>query len=165
MKISKHSLAVALSVATALVLPGTALARHGADDATPQAGDDTLHVETHSTEAGVDNQQPATPETEPEHAQQAPAHVRVETYILRGTVVSADAAGDTVVVEIKKANHGRRGRALIGQDVTVDLSATKVDAADVSEGDRVEVRVRLPRSQPDMTQPVAAQRFRDRDSR
>ena len=142
-----------LSLGAALALPSTALAQHGADDST---------------------------QPQPEHAgqvEQAPQTPSTETYDLRGTVLSVDAGSSTLVMQIQKANHGRRGRALGGQSVILNLAGARLqvadvngdgvrDVGDVSAGDRVEARVRLPRSQPaDLTQPVAAQRFKDRDAR
>ena len=145
-------LIVALGVSAALAAPSAAFAQHGADDGAASGGDHATEVETeHST---------------------APA-TRTETYDLRGTVVSADPASNTVVITVTRANHGRRGRALIGTNVTLDLSGIRVriadangdgtaDLNDVAPGDRAEARVQLPRSGASLSQPVHAQRFRDR---
>ena len=148
MKSSKQ-IAMGVGVLAALALPSTALAQHGADDST----------------------------SEPNQVQTGVAQPRTEAYELRGSVISLDAASDSVVVQIKKANHGRRGRRLVGQQVTLDLTGARLqvrdvngdgvrDINDVAAGDAVEARVRLPRSQAaDLSQPLAASRFKDRAKR
>ena len=76
------------------------------------------------------------------------------SYVVAGQVVSADAAANTVVVTIRKAN--RHGRVLRGTDMTFDLSAARVvvrdrngdgqrNLADVAAGDRAAVHARLPK--------------------
>jgi hypothetical protein len=174
---TSKQLVAGFALVAALALPSSAMARHGADD--PPAADDNGQA----TQApGADDQQ----HTEPGDAQddrggpggssRSDAAPRTEDYNLRGSVVSIDPSTDTAVVQIKKANHGRRGRALLGQQVTVDLTNARLQVADangdgvrdiddVSARDRVEVRLRLPKSQsPDLSQPVAASRFKDRSA-
>jgi hypothetical protein len=170
---TKNRTLVALSIAATFALPSTALAQHGADDSAAPTGEHVGQLE--STGGADDHQQDSHQQgTVDQHDAQPAQPQRVETYNLRGSVVSVDPTTDTVVVQVKQANHGRRGRALSGQSVTVDLTGARVrvadangdgtrDINDVAAGDRVEVRVRLPRSQPaDLSQPVAAQRFVDR---
>jgi hypothetical protein len=92
------------------------------------------------------------------------------TYVLKGTVVSADAAAGTAVVEVAKVNHQRHA----GQDLTVtfDLTKAKIAVADVNAdgvatsgdiaaGDRVLVQARLPRRSPDLTGTVVARTLVD----
>jgi hypothetical protein len=188
MNTTTNRLILALGVSAALALPSTALARHGADDAAgaAPAGDHAGQVE--DVAGGADASQPAG--TDPAETEQHDGttqeathggghqqRARTETFNLRGSVVSADATAGTVTVLVKKANHGRRGRALAGQTLTFDVSAARLslgdangdgtaDLNDVQQGDRVEVRVRLARPLPStLTQPIAAQRLKDRDSR
>ncbi len=76
-------------------------------------------------------------------------------------------ADDDVVVDVTGGNS--RGRKFAGQSVTFDLSDAEIKVADtnsdgernledVAEGDRVKVKLRLPRDGSG-TQPFAAQRF------
>jgi hypothetical protein len=178
-------LIVTLGVGVAMAVPSTAFARHGADDGVAHSGDNAAEVETHNevethtgvvddngAQSGAENQS----ETHSHSGSRTPATVRTESYNLRGSVASVDAASNTVVITVKKANHGRRGRALVGQSITLDLSGARlqladangdgtVDVNDVSAGDRVEARVQLPRGGSAPVDPVGAQRFKDRDAR
>jgi hypothetical protein len=103
-----------------------------------------------------------------------------KSYNVDGTVARVGAAessdplvapdpstGDDVVVDVTAGNS--RGRLFAGQSVTFDLSAAVIVVADtngdgvrnlkdVSEGDRVKVKLRLPRDGSG-AQPFAAQRF------
>lgn len=102
---------------------------------------------------------------------------RIERIDLRGTVVSVDPAANTIVVAVTKANHGRRGRAHVGQTITFNVSGAGLevrdvngdgtrDLNDIAAGDAVEVRAELPRSGTiDLTTPVVAQRLKDRSNR
>jgi hypothetical protein len=84
--------------------------------------------------------------------------------IIRGTVASVD--GNLVTVDVVRGN--RRGRALAGRQVQLDLSAGRVivrdvnadgqrNLADVAGGDRVLAKFRVPRGDaPDLSQPFAA---------
>jgi hypothetical protein len=99
---------------------------------------------------------------------------RTQTYNLRGTVVSVDPTAGTLVVLVKKATHGRRGRGFVNQTITFDVTAARIDVkdvngdgsrdlSDVAQGDSIEVRADLPRSGgADLTAPVAAKRVKDR---
>ncbi|MCW2966826.1 MAG: hypothetical protein JWM71_598 [Solirubrobacteraceae bacterium] len=99
---------------------------------------------------------------------------RTETYQLRGTIISIDAATNQVVLKVTKTNHGGRGHGLVGQTLTFDVSGARVDVrdnnadgmrdlGDVTAGDSAEVRARLARPLPaSFTGPIAAQRFKDR---
>jgi hypothetical protein len=153
---------VALALAAAMALPSAALARGGS------GGHSSDDVATH-TEAtddhGVDNPSAADDNgaTPDDAAPARPRAARVEKYVLRGTVVSVDTEANTMVVTVKKANKGRRGRAYVGQELTLDLSGANVNAADFQAGDAVEVRVKLSRAgDTDISQPVAAQRVKHR---
>jgi hypothetical protein len=101
-----------------------------------------------------------------------------ETFTLRGVVSAVDTTANTVTMTIVKASHGgRAGRRLAGRSLTVDLTNARLgvsdvngdgvaDAADIAEGDRVEVRLQLPRPVAALpTAPIPAQRFRDDDAR
>ena len=89
--------------------------------------------------------------------------------ILKGTVVSVDA--QVVTVDVERAD--RHGRALVGQQVQLDLSAGRVlvkdvngdgtrDLADVAAGDRVLAQLRVQRGAAlDVTQPFTARRLLD----
>jgi hypothetical protein len=173
---TKHGLLVAFGIIAALALPSSSFASHGADDTGAPEVEHAGQVDDHQQEAA--DQHGAEPsDHRGAEAQPQPQPQRTETYNLRGGVVSVDPTAHTVVVQVKKANHGRRGRALVGQSITVDLSGTRVRVPDsngdgkrsiddIAAGDAAELRVRLPRSQPaDLSQPIAAQRFVDRAAR
>jgi hypothetical protein len=102
----------------------------------------------------------------------APGKTKVHnvTYVFKGTW---NAAGGTVTV--KHGNHHVRKAGLIGQTVTFDLTNAKLvvrdtnkdgskTAADISDGDKVVVKARLPRKDPG-TQPFKAKMLVDQSSR
>jgi hypothetical protein len=172
-----------MALVAGLALPSGAMARHGADD-TSRSSDEQTQVanpapgDDHGQET-KDNQD-AQREGGSHRAADSlgdSAQSRTKVFELRGSAVSVDPSASTVVVQVKKANHGSRGRALVGQQITVDLSAARLQVADangdgtrdindVSAGDSVEVRLRLATSPaPDLSQPVAASRFKDRSAR
>jgi hypothetical protein len=92
------------------------------------------------------------------------------TYVLKGVVVSVDAATGTAVVKVATVNHQRRSnvnltvifdltKATIAvADVNSDTAATP---ADVAVGDRVLVQARLPRRSFDLTGTVVARKLVD----
>jgi hypothetical protein len=100
------------------------------------------------------------------HSLRAPKPVNV---ILKGSVVAVD--GSVVTVDVKRADH--HGRAFVGQQVQLDLSAGRVfvkdvnadgtrDVADVAAGDRVLAQLRVARGvTPDLTQPFVTRRLLD----
>ena len=151
---------VLFTVSVVLALPATALAREVAGAIQP----DRHHQRGRTQTAGNSGRHRGRPQT--------------ETYNLRGTVSGVDLASNSVVVTITQANHGgRSGRALLGHSLTVDVSRARSDVADVNGdgsrdlgdvavGDRVEVRVSLPRPLPaTISGTVTAQRLRDDSAR
>lgn len=102
----------------------------------------------------------------------APGKTKVHnvTYVFKGTW---NAAGGTVTV--KHGNNHVRKAGLIGQTVTFDLTNARVvvadtnkdgskTAADISDGDKVVVKARLPRKDPG-TQPFKAKMLVDQSHR
>jgi hypothetical protein len=94
------------------------------------------------------------------------------TYVLKGRVVSVDAAAGMAVVKVAKVNHQRHS----GQNATVtfDLTNAKIavadvnadtaaTAADIAPGDRALGQARLPRRCPDLTGTVVAHKARRPD--
>ena len=89
-------------------------------------------------------------------------------YVFRGTFVSGDAAANTVVVKVEKANG--RAKKYNGQEVTFSLAGLKKlyvadtngdgkkDLADVKAGDRVQVQSKLTKLT-EAAQPFAAKKF------
>jgi hypothetical protein len=149
-----NRVATAIGVAAAMAIPAVALAHDGGSGAPHGDGQSVTGA------SGVQGR----------HG----GGGRTEKFEVRGSAVSVDTTAQTVVVSVKRANHGRRGRALAGLTLTFDVSAARIqvrdvngdgarDLADVQPGDPVEVRAELPRSSaPDLSAPIAAQRFRDR---
>ena len=94
---------------------------------------------------------------------------RLANVIVKGTVAAVE--GDVVTVDVARAN--RHGRALVGQQVKLDVSAARLlvrdvnqdgdrTAADVAAGDRVVAQLRVPRgAAPDLTQALATRRLLD----
>lgn len=130
----------AVAGAAALLLPGAALAKGGPGG--PHGQSDALHGKADTVHG---------------KAHQQHGHNQTRNVILKGAVVSVDAAAKTAVVHVTRANH--HGQAMVGSDVTVDLSAAKVDVADVNAdgaadladvtaADHVLVQVRIPRQGP-----------------
>jgi hypothetical protein len=87
------------------------------------------------------------------------------TYALTGRVAWVERAGGLIVLRIDTTN--RRARAFRGRTVTVDLGAARLrapdrdadgrrTAADLLPGERVTVRVNLPRRLPQVPQLVRA---------
>jgi hypothetical protein len=162
-KIDIRALAVAGAIG-ALALPGTALA-HRPDDrghGKPEAGARA------DAEAQAKSQEKAGKRKGPQRCVDGRKTDR-RSLVLKGTVVSVDAAGKSAVVHVKKGN--KSARPFAGKDVTVDLSSAKItvfdadrngvrDLNDVKAGDRVVVQVRLARCiKPD--EPLKARRFID----
>jgi hypothetical protein len=83
----------------------------------------------------------------------ADKRIRSETYTVRGTVASTNVAAGLVTVRVTNANHGRRGRSLIGASLTFDVSHARLtgisELEGLTAGDRVRVDARLPRPLPD----------------
>ena len=90
---------------------------------------------------------------------------------VRGTVISADPSGETVVIKVTKVNHGHRGRALAGRTLVLDVSSARLDVsdvngdgqadlADVASGDQVDAVVTIGAS----SGQLVAQRLRDKHS-
>lgn len=172
-----------LGVAAALGMPSAALARDGGGR---HSGEDQTQADTQQTATETGSHQEAEPqETADDHGtDSAPAAhantvapLRTERYELRGSVTAVDAAGGTITVTVKKANHGRRGARLRQQTVQFDVSSARLivrdsngdgvrDLNDVAEGDAVRVQADLPRTGSlDLTQPVAARSVQDRARR
>src|SRR5437868_8878736 len=124
---------IALAAATLLVVPATALARGGHDDPAPAAavvpaGQDDQTSETEgagqSTDgaalehAGGDDASPGADDSAGTGQEGAHGHGRhgrrsqdvraSKRFDLRGTVISADASAETVVITVTKANHNGR---------------------------------------------------------
>lgn len=87
------------------------------------------------------------------------------THALTGRVAWVEREGGLIVLRVDSTN--RRARAFRGRTVTVDLSSARVrapdrdadgrhTAADLLPGERVTVRVNLPRSLPQVPQLVRA---------
>ena len=89
-------------------------------------------------------------------------------YVFRGTFVSGDAAANTVIVKVEKANG--RAKKFNGEEVTFSLAGLKKlhvadtngdgkkDLADVKAGDRVQVQSKLTKLT-EAAQPFAAKKF------
>ncbi len=158
MKTTWNRALVSVGVAALLVAPSAAFASGGQD-----------------ASQGVDDQGGAATQEQHDSGQSGGGTLnRTERYELRGAVTAVDPSAQTVTVSIAKANHGRRGRAFVGQTITFDVSSARIDVkdtngdgardlGDVAVGDSIEVRAELPRSgSVDLTNPVAAQRLKDR---
>ena len=102
----------------------------------------------------------------------APGKTKVHnvTYVFKGTWNAADGT-----VTVNHGNNHVRKAGLIGQTVTFDLTNAKLvvrdtnkdgskTAADISDGDKVVVKARLPRKDPG-TQPFKAKMLVDQSSR
>jgi len=186
--------AAATGMSLLFLTSGVAFARHGQDDQSsatataPQSQDDGATKseggdanDDHGSAAAGDTKSGGTAADDHGGHGAAPAGhgpKATEVFNLRGTVASVDVTAGTVTMRITKSNHGGRGgRSLAGRTITVattgarlDLSDVNgdgtVDLGDVSVGDRVEVRVLLPRPLTALpSTPVNAQRFRDDDAR
>jgi len=122
----------------ALVFPAGAVA-HGAPDGSHGAG--------HGKSAQLQNKPVG-------HGQGgAHRHIPMVAIVAKGTVVSVDPATSSAVVQITRANH--HGAGLVGMQVTIDLSKTRISVADangdgqknladVAVGDHVLVWGRIP---------------------
>jgi hypothetical protein len=102
----------------------------------------------------------------------APGHTKVHnvTYVFKGTWNAADGS-----VSVKHGNNHVRKAGLIGQTVTFDLTGAKLvvvdtnhdgskTTADITDGDKVVVKARLPRKDPG-TQPFKAKMLIDQSAR
>jgi hypothetical protein len=129
---------VAVGIAAALALPASAVAKGHAGGKGKHGGS---HARGHSGK------------------QKHKRHNPLVSYNFKGVVASVDQAAKTVVVSIDHAN--RHGRKFVGQDLAFNFSNTRLvvadvnsdgdrDLGDVSEGDRIKVRVRLPRKPGDL---------------
>jgi hypothetical protein len=128
---------VAVGIAAALALPASAVAKG-------HAGGKGKHGGSHARG----------------HSGKHKGHNARVAYTFKGVVASVDPAAKTVVVSIEHAN--RHGRKFVGQDLTFNFSNTRLvvsdvnsdgdrDLGDVSEGDRIKVRVRLARKPGDLS--------------
>src|SRR5438552_91912 len=139
---------VAVGIAAALALPASAVAKnHG--------GGKGKHGGSHArSQSGK---------------QKHKGHDARVAYTFKGVVASVDPAAKTVVVSVDHAN--RHGRKFVGQDLTFNFSNTRLvvadvnsdgaeDLGDVSEGDRIKVRVKLPRNPGDLSSgPIDARKM------
>jgi hypothetical protein len=103
------------------------------------------------------------------HAQRAPRAPKPVNVIVKGSVVAVN--GNVVTVAVMRANH--HGRAFVGQQVQLDVTAARVsvkdanadgsrNVADVAAGDRVVAQLRVSRGvTPDLTQAFATRRLLD----
>jgi hypothetical protein len=93
------------------------------------------------------------------HSGKHKGHNARVAYTFKGVVASVDPVAKTVVVTVEHAN--RHGRKFVGQDLTFNFGNTRLvvvdvnsdgarDLGDVSEGDQIKVRVRLPRKPGDL---------------
>jgi hypothetical protein len=102
----------------------------------------------------------------------APGHTKVHnvTYVFKGTWNAADGS-----VTVKHGNNHVRKAGLIGQTVTFDFTGAKLvvvdtnhdgskTTADITDGDKVVVKARLPRKDPG-TQPFKAKMVVDQSAR
>jgi hypothetical protein len=103
-----------------------------------------------------------------EKASKGKGQSKGKMYVFRGTFVSGDAAANTVVVKVEKANG--RAKKFNGSEVTFSLAGLKKlhvadtngdgkkDLADVKAGDRVQVQSKLTKLT-EAAQPFAAKKF------
>jgi hypothetical protein len=91
-------------------------------------------------------------------------------YTFKGTVVSVDGAAGTAMVKVAKTNH--HGRFARNSTMTFDLSAARISVADVNAdglanvadvtgGDKVLVKARLPKRSPEASGTVVARALVD----
>lgn len=127
---------MAVGIAAALALPASAVAKSHAGGKGKHGGS---HARDHSGKKG---------------------HKARVSYNFKGVVASVDPAAKTVVVSIEHAN--RHGRKFVGEDLTFDFTKTRLvvadvnsdgarSLADISEGDRIKVRVKLRRKAGDLS--------------
>ena len=139
---------VAVGIAAALALPASAVAKG-------HAGGEGKHGGSHARgQSGK---------------QKHKGHNARVAYTFKGVVASVDPTTKTVVVSVEHANH--HGRKYVGQDLTFNFSHTRLvvadvnsdghkDLGDVSEGDRIKVRVKLPRKPGDLSSgPIDARKM------
>lgn len=194
-----RKLGVLLGIVAAFAFPALALGDHGgggqgSDDGQQQsapaqgsgsgedndAQDDNANEQAGATEPGDDDDAAdeageAHTTTQTTGSPASPAQTgRTESFQLRGTVVSVDPGTDQVTLMVTKTNHGGRGRQLVGQTLTFDLTGARLkvrdtngdgmrDVNDVMAGDVAKLRARIAHPLPStFTAPIAAQRFEDR---
>ena len=103
------------------------------------------------------------------HSGKHKGHKARVAYTFKGVVASVDPVAKTVVVTVEHAN--RHGRKFVGQDLTFNFGNTRLVVADVnsdgarnledvSEGDQIKVRVRLPRKAGDLaSEPIQGRKM------
>jgi ABC-type uncharacterized transport system ATPase subunit len=101
------------------------------------------------------------------HESHGKGHAKAKNAVLKGAVVSVDAAAGSVVLHVDKAN--KWGRSLKGTDVTFTVAAVKRlgvrdtngdgkrDLADVKAGDKAQAQAKVAKDAP---QPFAARKLK-----